>query len=48
MITLDLNSNGDVIAYADLQVFRSYISAALTMWFAAQINETPTEDFFTD
>ena len=29
MMTLDYNSNGDVVAYADVQLFRSYITAAL-------------------
>ena len=29
MILLDQNSNGDVIAYEDVHLFRSYISAAL-------------------
>ena len=29
MVLLDLNSNGDVVVYADVLLFRSYISAAL-------------------
>ena len=30
MTLLDYNSNGDVIGYADVQLYCSYISAALT------------------
>ena len=29
MMVLDQNSNGDVVVYADVMLFRSYISAAL-------------------
>ena len=29
MVLLDKNSNGDVVVYADVLLFRSYISTAL-------------------
>ena len=44
MILLDLNSDGEGLAYADVQLFRSYISAALC--FATQINATLNEVFY--
>ena len=48
MILLDYNSNVDVTAYADVQLFRSYISAALEYGVLQDNVMRRRTRFFTD
>ena len=45
MILLDENSNGDVVVYADVPLFRSYISAALDYAYGVFQHAMVTEEF---